>query len=242
MCDKDVKNHQAYATATATSPEGPFTFQGFVQPDPSTLGPLNNRSGIGDFALYVDDDGRGYNLLTHGVDGPGTRNMYIFELSDDYLSFNNKAGHSVGPLPGSHLVEAPAFFKRGKTYYALLAGCTCMGLYGAGVNVITAAHPLGPWSNVTETLDPGCPMWKQTTCFEMGPGAVCNPVSQSQQNFVIEVPLVSGDTAFVWTGDRWQQSPDGMYDKQPQMWLLLEFEGDSIKPLQYVDRFTLDVK
>lgn len=28
-------------------------------------------------------------------------------------------------LPGPHLVEAPAFFKRGTTYYALLGGCTC---------------------------------------------------------------------------------------------------------------------
>ena len=24
--------------------------------------------------------------------------------------------------------------------------------------VLTAKHPLGPWSNVTSTLDPGCPM------------------------------------------------------------------------------------
>ena len=49
-----------------------------------------------------------------------------------------------------------------------------MGLYGAGVNVLTAPHPLGPWTNVTATLDPGCAMWKQSTCFEKGPGQSCN--------------------------------------------------------------------
>lgn len=75
-----------------------------------------------------------------------------------------------------------------------------MGLYGGGVAVLTAKHPLGPWTNVTSTLDPGCPMEKQTTCFEMGPGAVCNPVTQAQQNYVISVPLANGSTAYVWTG------------------------------------------
>lgn len=236
-CAKGVAS-KAYATATAPAPGGPFTFQGFVQPAPSKLGPINNRSGLGDFALFVDHDGAAYNILTHGIDGPGYRNMYVFALSDDYLSFGKS---SVGPLPGEHLVEAPAMFKRGATYYALLGGCTCMGLYGGGVNVLTAPSPLGPWVNATSTLDPGCPMFKQSTCFEMGPGAVCNPVTQAQQNYVITVPLASGGSAYVWTGDKWQQSPNGMYDQQPQTWVLLEFDGDTLLPLQYADTFTLDI-
>jgi hypothetical protein len=78
-------------------------------------------------------------------------------------------------------------------------------------------------------------------CNTAGPGAICNPVTQAQQNFVMQVPLVSGETAFVWTGDKWQQSPNGMYDQQPQTWLPLEFDGDTIKPLRFVDTFTLDV-
>ena len=61
------------------------------------------------------------------------------------------------------------------------------------------------------SLDPGCPMWKQTSCFEMGPGAVCNPVSQAQQNYVITVPLADGTDAYIWTGDKWQQSPNLKY-------------------------------
>ena len=81
--------------------------------------------------------------------------------------------------------------------------------YGGGVNVLTSAtSPLGPWTNVTASLDPGCPMWKQSSCFKVGPGQVCNPVSQAQQNYVITVPLADGSNAYVWTGDKWQQSPD----------------------------------
>ena len=76
----------------------------------------------------------------------------------------------------------------------------------------------------------------------MGPGNICNPVSQAQQNFVIEVPLANGSSAWVWTGDRWQQSPDGTYAEQPQTWLPLYFDdAGGIIPLQWVDEFTLDV-
>jgi hypothetical protein len=83
----------------------------------------------------VDSDGEGYIILTHGIDGPGHRDMYIFRLSPDFLSFDSAS--SVGPLPGPHLVEAPAFFKRDGTYFALLGGCTCMGLYGAETPVLS---------------------------------------------------------------------------------------------------------
>ena len=227
----------SYVMATSEHPGGPFTFAATAQPSAASLGP---HSGfIGDYALFVDSDGKGYCLLTHGIAGAGHRDMYIFRLTDDFLSFDSNT--SVGPLPGPHLVEAPAMFRRGSTYYALLGGCTCMGLYGSGVAVLQAPHPLGPWTNMTSTLDPGCPMEQQSTCFEMGPGEVCNPVTQAQQNFVVEVPLANGSSTLVWTGDKWQQSPDKAFDKQPQTWLPLYFAGDTLLPLRYVDNFTLDV-
>jgi len=229
----------AYATATSPAPGGPYTFQTFTQPSQAQLG---NKSGfIGDYALRVDDDGSAYIILTHGIAGAGHRDMYIFKLSDDFLQIE-QSGFAVGPLPGPHLVEAPALFKRGSIYYALLGGCTCMGLYGGGVAVLTAPSMGGPWTNVTSTLDPGCPMEKQSTCFEMGPGAICNPVTQAQQNYVITVPLSDGTEAYIWTGDKWQTSPDGSYDEQPQTWLPLSFDADgNIQPFVYVDTFSLDV-
>ena len=219
-----------YATATSPSPGGPFTFRGFAG---------NKTFSLGDFALFVDTDATAYAIVTHGLGGAGPRDMYIFALSGDYLSFNSNVDPVL--LPGPRLVEAPAMFRRGTTVYALLGGCTCMGLYGGGVAVLTAPTPLGPWTNITDALDPGCEMERQSTCFEMGPGAICNPVTQAQQNFVIQVPLVDGSVQLVWTGDRWQTAPDGKYDEQPQTWLPLTFDNDAIVPLAYVDSFTLDV-
>jgi hypothetical protein len=226
----------SYVTATAPAPGGPFTFHGFAQPPNGTL---NITANGGDFALFVDDDGAAYAIITHGIAGAGYRQMIIFALSADYLSFT---AARTPELPGPHLVEAPAMFRRGDVYYALLGGCTCMGLYGGGVAVLTARAPLGPWTNITDALDPGCAMEKQSTCFQMGPGAICNPVTQAQQNFVMEVPLAGGGVAHVWTGDRWQQSPDGTYAEQPQTWLPLLFDdAGGIMPLAWVDNFTLDV-
>ena len=160
----------SYATATAPSPTGPYTFRGWAHP-----GNLTIVNSTGDFALFVDDDGSAYNIVTHGIAGAGHRDMYIYALTTDYLSF---AASRTPALPGPHLVEAPAMFKRGATYYALLGGCTCMGLYGGGVAVLTAPAPLGPWTNITDALDPGCRMEAQSTCFQMGPGVICNPVTQ----------------------------------------------------------------
>jgi len=219
-----------YVVAVSDAPGGPFSFSNFATPA--------NLSSLGDFALLVDDDGAAYAVATHLVHGAGPRDMIVFGLTADFTGFS---GVRTDVLPGQKLVEAPAFFKRGDTYFILLGGCTCMGLYGGGVGVLTAPHPLGPWTNISGTLDPGCKMYAQTTCFQMGPGAVCNPVTQAQQNFVMEVPLAGGGTAMVWTGDRWQQSPNKMYDEQPQTWLPLTFDGDAIAPLEWVDAFSLDV-
>ena len=94
--------------------------------------------------------GQGYIILTHGIAGAGHRDMYIFRLTPDFLKFDSAT--STGPLPGPNLVEAPAFFKRRGTYYALLGGCSCMGLYGGGVAVLTAKHPLGPCESCSTTL------------------------------------------------------------------------------------------
>ena len=59
---------------------------------------------------------------------------------------------------------------------------------------------------------------------------------------MIEVPLANGSSAFVWTGDKWQQSPNGKYDEQPQTWVPLSFDSDgNILPFQMAERFELDV-
>jgi beta-xylosidase len=124
-----------YSTATSPKPDGPFTFTGNIIPNATLTGPKSGYAG--DYALFVDKDGSGYCILTHGIAGAGHRDMYIFKLSLDYLSFTDSF---AGPLQGSNLVEAPVLFNRGDMYYALIGGCTCAGLHGSGVGLLTASR------------------------------------------------------------------------------------------------------
>eukprot|EP00039_Didymoeca_costata_P030244 m.28605 g.28605 ORF g.28605 m.28605 type:complete len:471 (-) comp8015_c0_seq2:119-1531(-) len=68
-------------------------------------------------------------------------------------------------------------------------------------------------------------------------------VTRSQQNFVITVvPSSGGDTQYIWTGDRWQQSPDGLKGHEGQFWTVLEFDEEGrIKPIQWEDTITFEV-
>lgn len=52
---------ESYVTATAPAPGGPYTFRGFTNPTN-----LTGSQGTGDFALFVDTDGTGYAIVTHG--------------------------------------------------------------------------------------------------------------------------------------------------------------------------------
>jgi hypothetical protein len=66
-------------------------------------------------------------------------------------------------------------------------------------------------------------------------------VTRSQQNYVIKVETKSG-TQYVWTGDRWQQAPDGIKGHEPQFWVPLNFQANGdIEPVKWVDEFTLDL-
>jgi hypothetical protein len=150
-CDRNTcpkEAFSAYAVGTSAEPGGPYKFVGMTQPSASSLGPSHNGF-IGDEALLVDDDGAGYIILTRGIAGAGHRDMYIFRLTPDFIQIDSTI--STGPLPGPNLVEAPAIFKREEKYYALLGGCSCMGLYGGGVAALTAKHPLGPCESLPVT-------------------------------------------------------------------------------------------
>jgi hypothetical protein len=46
--------------------------------------------------------------------------MFIFRLTPDFLAFDLAPNATTGILPGPNLVEAPAMFRRGDTYYAFL--------------------------------------------------------------------------------------------------------------------------
>ena len=66
--------------------------------------------------------------------------------------------------------------------------------------------------------------------------------ARAQQNFVIRVPPSGdgGEATFVWTGDRWQQAPDGIKGHEGQFWAPLSFDDEGrIGKVRWLDNFTL---
>ena len=130
--------------------------------------------------------------------------------------------------------------------------------------VFTAPHPLGPWKQQGPAWsepgsDLGCtanattptPAEQHTlplTAFpQPGQGCIYNgaraaSVSRAQQNFIVEVATASGETEFIWTGDRWMQAPDGIKGHEPQYWDRLKFdEAGRILPMVWHDELVLDL-
>lgn len=57
-----------------------------------------------------------------------------------------------------------------------------------------------------------------------------------------QVSSSTGETTYLWTGDRWMQSPDGLKGHEPQFWAPLQFDAEGrIEEMQWVDTFVLDV-
>jgi len=49
------------------------------------------------------------------------------------------------------------------------------------------------------------------------------------------------DQLFFFFSLRWQQAPDGLKGHEPQYWTPLQFNEGSIREIEWIDEFTLDV-
>jgi hypothetical protein len=146
-----------------------------------------------DMTLFVDDDGKAYHIYS----AEENLTLNIAELSDDYLSHT---GNYVRVAPAGHN-EAPAIFKKGKTYYMITSGCT--GWAPNAARLFTAKHIMGPW---TQHPNP----WK---------GEQADISFDSQSTFIFKV--AGRKNTWVFMADRWRPNnpSDGRY-----IWIPIEFE------------------
>jgi len=212
--------------AVADSPYGPFSV---VNPKASDTLAYDN---VGDFALFVDDDSIAYIIYTAHISGqkyPGqpTHEMSVERLSGDYLSALGASANSG--FFGETYVEAPTLFRRGDLYYALFGYCCCYCAQGSAVFAYQAYDPLGPWS-----------------CAIPGSGTQCGQLSAgiaAQQTNVLSFADDSGETQFMWQGDRWQSAPDGIKGHDMTYWGVIQWANASggMQPMKSLDSFSLNM-
>ncbi len=236
--------YAGYAAATSPTPEGPFVQRR------TNVNITYERADIqaGDFHLFVDDDGTGYVLYSAAF------YITVEQLTPDFLGTTGVMFDGFRGNQSEWGFEAPVMFKRGSLYYLLFGPFCCFCYQGSGIRVYTAPHPLGPYT----------PQGEDIACSSTGAGELAAPVgdgpvptpgqgclfyaedqvsaTRAQQNFVVEVATSTGDTVYLWTGDRWMQSPDGLKGHEPQFWVPLTFDAQGrIERVSWVDLFVMDV-
>ncbi len=220
-----------YGVATADHPAGPFTIQNLdVQVKYSA-------QGVGDFGLYVSDDGGGYIAYTAlnlaqmndtGDVSPEHHRISIERLAPDFLSSSME---NSGFVAGN--VESPSLFKREGTFYLLFDNTCAFCKNGSGARVYTARSVLGPYLYKSNINSKGA---KEDGASWTSPGSGrSNTIVDAQQTHVAEIPSSSGKL-FMWMGDRWGSTPDGIKGHDFQVWVPLEFvDRGVIRPLTQLD-------
>jgi len=172
----------------------------------------------GDHGLFVDDDGTGYLIYTsiekdHGIS--------VEKLNEDYLSSTLKNSDIIAKG-----CEAPSLIKKAGLYYAFFDNCCCFCAEGSGARIYTAGSPMGPFilkGNINRSED----------------GKVIIP---AQQTHIAEIRTKSG-IEYIWMGDLWKSSPDGIKGHDFQYWSSpLKFDANKvIERLQWQDSYSIDL-
>jgi hypothetical protein len=162
----------------------------------------------------------------------------VEKLTPDYLGSTLKSTEAIA---GN--CEAPAMFKRGKTYYLLFDNTCCFGADGSGARVYTASNPMGPFTyrgniNVKASSARDLP----SPFTEPGTGRP-DCIIKAQQTDIATLPTSHG-SAYIWMGDRWGSRPDGIKGHDFQYWSQpLQFDSDGmIKQLTWDAAVSLPIK
>ncbi len=123
-----------FGVATSDTPHGPFKIVN------DNVKMYRSDVGLGDFGLFVDDDGKGYisynTIQNHQVS--------VEKLSDDYLSSTLENGGIIA----KHM-EAGTMFKKEDKYYLLTDYTCCFCNYGSGARVYISENPLNGYQLTT---------------------------------------------------------------------------------------------
>jgi len=190
--------------AVSDTPEGPFKI---VNP---ALDLSQKAFKPGDGSPFVDEDGTGYFIYTVIGQSHAVR---IEQLTRDYLASTGKFSEVL-----ARDCEAPALFRRGNCYYALMSQCCCFCSEGTAAKVFTASSPLGPFQerdniNRPSTNEP--------------------PTVAGQETWVAQLPGEHG-LVYIWMADRWNSAEDEVKGHDRQFWSApLQFREDgTIQPIE----------
>lgn len=227
-----------YGVAVSHRPQGPFRI---INPDVKLK---YSGEGVGDFGLFVDSNGVGYiayvglvsgPLETHPVARPKHHRISVERLAPDYLSSTYR---NSGFVAGN--VESPALFERAGVYYLLFDNTCAFCTTGSGARVYTSHAPLGPYTFQSNINVRSRSRSEGLSWTRPGTGRI-DTILPAQQADVVALPTASG-LLYMWMGDRWGSTPDGIKGHDFQFWVPLRFRGKRLLPLENESRWTVDLR
>lgn len=161
-----------------------------------------------DQTVYVDDDGKAYHIFS----SEDNLTLQIAELSEDY-TFHT--GRFVRVAAGGQN-EAPAIFKKNRTYWMITSGCT--GWEPNKARMFSARDIMGPWKQ------------HESPC--VGPKA--DLTFGGQSTYVLKVE--GRRDAFIFMADIWRPKhpSDARY-----IWLPIDFRN-GLPVVEWRDEWTLE--
>ena len=213
-----VAGRYQYGIAGSGSPTGTFV-------EINTAVSLGGLQHVGDFDLFVDDDGIGYQART---------GLTIERLTPDFRAGSGETYTLT--FRGVENIEGVSMFKREGIYY-LLAGqgcCACIG--GSNVLVFTANRAMGPYVLQGDVGSiPG---------HTLDPKSAQNYVTRAQLSKVFPVKAADGSTQWVWLGNQWVTATGSGRPRNQDLlyWSVLKFDSSGvIAQLVWQDTVTLSI-
>ena len=231
-------HNTSVALAVSSTPFGPFVnvpplvMQG-AQVISSTTG------------LFVDDDNTAY-VRYNTRDSP-LRHI-IEKLSPDWMKSTGQYSIIV-EKQDYPWYEGGGVFKRKGVYYTMLGVDCCFCQWGGDAHTYSTTNPLGNWTYVGQLnycADGKAPP-EHIAGMNINPCSLDNPYGTNftvpaQQFNVATLPISSDETLYLYYGERFRSSPDGIKGHDFQAWIPIEFmENDIPKPMKFYDNFTIDI-
>ena len=219
----------SYVVATSKTPEGPFSV---TRTEVQTL----VYGNPGDFSLFVDE--------TNSTEIPQAYIAYdafdnlhriqIEQLTPNYTESLGRAATTGSITPVNN--ESPILFKRHNYYYLLFGECCCFCRSGSNSRVFVSSHPLGPWHDTQNDIDPVSEHFVNDTFHRRS-------ISGGQESFIIEALKNDLTIEYIFVSDRWGTGAYKSDDKQ--YWQPLVFNDTQIPPsiqvIHWVDEFMLNL-
>ena len=227
------------ALAVSSTPYGPFV----------NVAPLVMQGGkiISDTTnLFVDDDNTAY-VRYNTRDAP-LRHV-IEKLSPDWMTTTGQYS-IIFEKQDFPWYDGGGVFKRNGIYYTMLSFDCCFCQWGSDAKTFATTNILGNWTYIGQAnyCADGREPPDHVNDMTINPCSINDPFGTNftvpaQQFNVATLSITPQETLYLYYGERFRSSQDGIKAHDFQAWIPLEFTDDQrLVPMKFYANFTIEIQ